>query len=303
MKFTKKIGSVLLVALLLNYPGYSQDQNISSNEPLTGVISEVDELLNKYKKQLKENDNEILRNQITIKKSQQLQFESQKSNNKQAESVARQAEQTAQEALSKNNGNKTKLNSIIGKLNTIKLYTEKAVSVFKTDSHIKIASIFCSGSITLITKTGTVSGCDNQMTLKSGDIIKTGKESNVLLLLDDGSKVKVCQNTEFQIPNTKSAIEIAEGKLSLWIKKYHKKFEVRTPSAVTSVRGTNFETNYSKDGGFETLLFDGEVEIENLVTKDKVILKAGQKINIDPKGKTIGPVEFENKEIKQWWEE
>ena len=111
------------------------------------------------------------------------------------------------------------------------------------------------------------------MNLKSGDKISTGGMSNVLLLADSDKSLLAGENTCFTIEATGNAnkgriyINLEYGTALVTIDNKlaeEDSFEIDTPNAALSVRGTIFEVTYNKETG-ETLLTvkEGCVEVVN----------------------------------------
>ncbi len=145
------------------------------------------------------------------------------------------------------------------------------------------------GKISIKQPDGTWKEIPDKISLKDGDTIKTDRASTISLLLPDGSKVSIAQNSEFTFhwDGTSFSITLLVGKIRSWIKKYSHKFEVRTPSAVTSVRGTDFIVEYNPDTTVTTVyLYEGIVDVGN--TKGETFeLNAGEMITVDSSGKTV----------------
>lgn len=92
--------------------------------------------------------------------------------------------------------------------------------------------------------------------LVNGDVSTTGDESLMTLLIDSDKYMSVTQNTEFEVKATgtdqkgKVRIDLKKGKAFFEIENKlngPSVFEVNTPNAVTSVRGTKFVTAYDPD--------------------------------------------------------
>lgn len=88
--------------------------------------------------------------------------------------------------------------------------------------------------------------------VKPGDEIRTGKSSRAVLKLDDGSRVVLSGGSRAKVlessPNRIFALAV--GRMKSFVKKLKptSKFEVRTPLAAASVRGTIFEMGVGEDG-------------------------------------------------------
>lgn len=108
--------------------------------------------------------------------------------------------------------------------------------------------------------------------IKTGDWIKTGKKVFVAIVFLDGSNVKIQSNTEIEIKSSritakelKTQMYIAEGQA--WSKVSQQKngeFKIKTPTAVASVKGTEFDVEFDDLAESTTLtVLEGEVEFGN----------------------------------------
>jgi hypothetical protein len=103
---------------------------------------------------------------------------------------------------------------------------------------------------------------DDKTRLGNGDELRTGRASTVELLMEDGSRVKLAPVTFFKMASeTKDAVSLGLyfGRARSWVKKFSKKFEVRTPSAVCAVRGTDFMVSADEKGNSRVEVFEGSV--------------------------------------------
>ncbi len=106
------------------------------------------------------------------------------------------------------------------------------------------------------------------MQLSEGDRIRTSASTAELRLSPNGSIIKLSRNTEFRIeslsggksPDT-NAFSLASGKLrTVAAKKIGTAYEVRTPSAVCGVRGTDFGMEVQEGVREGVAVRDGVVE-------------------------------------------
>ena len=88
--------------------------------------------------------------------------------------------------------------------------------------------------------------------LAPGDELKTDRGAKATLLFDDGSRVEVGPNSSYLLEESeagKSSMSLSFGKLRAWVTKATaRRFAVRTPTAVCSVRGTEFGVDVGRDG-------------------------------------------------------
>jgi hypothetical protein len=128
-------------------------------------------------------------------------------------------------------------------------------------------------------------------TIKTGDSIRTNWRGKARMYLEDGSRVDIGNSSSVTLnadgTATTTTVELGFGRLKAWVKKAQRKFEVRTPSAVCAVRGTEFEVE--TDGHRTSVdLVTGLLAVSDNAGHESV-LKAGQHVNVDERG--IGSVQ------------
>lgn len=109
------------------------------------------------------------------------------------------------------------------------------------------------------------------MSLSAGDVLRTGAGGKALLVMSDGSRMIMRPNTRLQVeevaPNR--VFGLSTGQVKSFIKKLRgdSKFEIKTPLAAASVRGTVFEVGFDEekkngfldvDEGLVALFKDGQ---------------------------------------------
>lgn len=107
--------------------------------------------------------------------------------------------------------------------------------------------------------------------LKSGDVVNTGEKSNTLLLADDDKHILAEENTCFSIEAVGNkekggiTINLEYGSALITIDKKlnsESSFELNTPNATLSVRGTIFRVTYDKSMMYTIVeILEGTVEI------------------------------------------
>ena len=131
------------------------------------------------------------------------------------------------------------------------------------------------------------------ISIRLGDKIETSPESEVTILLADGSRLTLSESTTILIDRsmvnpdpTDSIVNLAAGKLRSVITPKNgnlPQFEVHTPNAVVGVRGTDFETEYIAGKpcpGFpqcqrytDVGVFHGVVEVSNPTSAKPVTVR------------------------------
>ena len=111
--------------------------------------------------------------------------------------------------------------------------------------------------------------------LYAGDTVKTGAMSRAGIVTKGGADIRLNQNSDFELaPGSKvrEFIKLSGGQL--WTRMLHKmaKINVRTPSAVCAVRGT--EADIEQRSLLTVKVYEGHVDVQNSLGKQT--LSAGQ---------------------------
>lgn len=135
--------------------------------------------------------------------------------------------------------------------------------------------------------------------LGEGTAISTAGSSFATLLLDDGSRVSLPSNTEIRIRRLRSYVlggsldydfDIAKGGMQSAVIKHKSaddRYQVRTPKAVSAVRGTDFQSRYDADAGKDFAeVVEGALAVEAGSAK-AAPLPAGNGLALPPGGKVI----------------
>jgi len=112
-----------------------------------------------------------------------------------------------------------------------------------------------SGTVSVKTASGTEwSQVTEEIPLEAGDLIRTGSDGTAELYLDDKGAFFVGRNTELEVSSleqSNTSFSLAFGSLVAKVKHLLSdkfKMQVRTPTAVCAVRGTEFAVEYSRLG-------------------------------------------------------
>lgn len=98
--------------------------------------------------------------------------------------------------------------------------------------------------------------------LKTGDEIRTRRASMADISMDDGSRVVLSPNSSFVLAGetqTHASVGLGFGRLRAWVRKFSKKFDVKTPTAVCAVRGTDFTVAADETGATRVEVYEGIV--------------------------------------------
>lgn len=139
-------------------------------------------------------------------------------------------------------------------------------------------------------------------TVHVDELIKTDKFTQREIVVPNKGEVIVNTNSECKFKEDK-LLEQYAGEIFAKIKKLPPEaFKVRTPQAVSSVRGTRFITRVEKDGTTILTVLDGEVEFSDINKKKTVIVKKNQRSVVKPGGLPSEPETINHNQIPRWWE-
>ena len=127
--------------------------------------------------------------------------------------------------------------------------------------------------------------------LETGDEMRTARASTVEIYMDDGSRVKVAPLSAFKMSvEDKESVSLGLyfGRVRSWAKRFSKKFEVRTPSAVCAVRGTDFMVSADAEGNSRVEVYEGSV-LTGDSQGNSSLVKEGQFSEIPNGGKMREP--------------
>jgi hypothetical protein len=120
-----------------------------------------------------------------------------------------------------------------------------------------------------VTRGGKLLQTSSGMELQSGDILKTGSGSTADIMYKDGSKISIKDKSTATIGNAgikgSDNVSLSSGNIFATFKKMGKdpKKKVYTPTAVASVRGTEFKVSVSKSGETRVELDEGNLDLNN----------------------------------------
>ncbi len=128
-------------------------------------------------------------------------------------------------------------------------------------------------------------------------------KGSLLLTLQDGSQVLIEPNSSvvLKVPDQSGGKYIQEifGKVLAKIQKrlgVTPSFRMGTPTAVISVRGTQFEVNVTRAGKTTVEVYEGVVQVQGIAGfGPSVMLKPGYQTQVEPSGQPEPPTEIEEK--------
>lgn len=124
-----------------------------------------------------------------------------------------------------------------------------------------------------------------QTALDAGDIVKTGAGGRAVVAFLDQSKMQLKENSTFAVSGhsaKKVSVKIDIGTVQYWIAKQAKRrrYELRTPTAVASVRGTSGELEVAANGETSFAQWTGSVDVTDS-RGNEVRLEANQLVVAD----------------------
>ena len=168
----------------------------------------------------------------------------------------------------------------------------------------KIDYIIGKGNVKIIKPAGKKLNAKNNMTIYSGDKIKTDEKTTVQISLDNNTKVRIAKNTEFELKGKagkkETIFSLTIGKIWASFKKLKKdhKYSVETPTAVAGVRGTIFVVQHNENN---TTLFVGEGKVNFLskLLKKEINVEHGFMITMDNQGNLADARKMSSADKKQ----
>ncbi|MBI4803301.1 MAG: FecR domain-containing protein [Elusimicrobia bacterium] len=123
--------------------------------------------------------------------------------------------------------------------------------------------------------------------LAGGDEVRTKSASTAEIMLDAGSMIRLGPASAFKLSDENSgtaSLELYVGRLRAWVKKFAAKLEVRTPTAVCSVRGTEFSLEVDPQTSHTRVdLFRGTLAVRDNLGNE-LLLQEGRRISVTPEG-------------------
>jgi len=119
------------------------------------------------------------------------------------------------------------------------------------------------------------------MMLSASDTITCDKNSRAEIRLDGGHRIKIWPGSKVsleKISGGETNITLIMGRVRSWVKKLRakEKFQVKTPVAVCSVRGTDFSVEVGEGDKVRVEVYEGKVAAAEEQTGSEVMVKAGE---------------------------
>ncbi len=122
------------------------------------------------------------------------------------------------------------------------------------------------------------------LALRENDRIRTQKRSLAVVQWDTGERVQILENTQFTIQLQKQeerTYELLQGRIKAFLKfRPERKFQIKTPLAAASVRGTEFLLGY-EDGRMLMEVYDGLMGLKTAMGEE-ILVESGRKLEVFP---------------------
>jgi len=123
--------------------------------------------------------------------------------------------------------------------------------------------------------------------LGAGDQLKTATGARATVTFDDASRVELSPGSTFTLQELSpqaSAVKLSVGSLRAWISKsLNRRFQVRTPTAVCAVRGTEFQVDVAPQGETRVQMFGGLLAVADN-KGNEVLIRDTQRVDVTAQG-------------------
>ncbi len=132
---------------------------------------------------------------------------------------------------------------------------------------------------------------DKGYALEAGDQVRTDSGANATIIFDDGTRINLGPNgslTLYEATSGGTSLKLSIGSLRAWVNKaLSRHFEVRTPTAVCAVRGTEFSVNVNAQGHTDIQMFSGLLAVADY-RGDETLIRDQESLRVTDKGFTSG---------------
>lgn len=123
--------------------------------------------------------------------------------------------------------------------------------------------------------------------LHVGDKVRTKGRGQAMITFQDGSRVEIGPKAELEIEAASTVgkkLKLGIGKIKAWVQKAEgQRFDVKTPKAVASVRGTEFSVDVNRFGNTVVDLYSGLLGVSD--TKgNETLMQPNQRVTVDNNG-------------------
>ncbi|HAX61866.1 MAG TPA: hypothetical protein DCX95_04845 [Elusimicrobia bacterium] len=143
--------------------------------------------------------------------------------------------------------------------------------------------------------------------LNLNDVIKTSAQSNSVIMLN-GHTVNVSEKTEAtisELTEETSLLNVLIGKIRAKVNKLkaRQKFEIKTPTTICAVRGTDFSVDVSADLITRLEVYEGVVSAKEEITGGEVLVNPGEFTTVQKGEAPAEPKALEGEKVKSETEE
>jgi flagellar biosynthesis GTPase FlhF len=143
-----------------------------------------------------------------------------------------------------------------------------------------------------------------------GDVIKTGSDGRVKVVMNDKNVLTISTDSEITIAkydNNNVLLDLSKGKIRAEVNQRYdgenRTFNVKTPTTVAGVRGTDFLTAFDKLSGISKVTtFAGAVAVGNLGSNGKILnavyVKPGEQTTVSPGAPPSAPIKASTEDLK-----
>jgi hypothetical protein len=170
-------------------------------------------------------------------------------------------------------------------------FASNALAQSDTLSSTSAKVIELKGDVQVQLPSQTLVPASREMSLPAGSSVTT-KKGSALLRLQDGSEVLVKSNSSVLLKSPEDGehhyFDLLLGKIRAAVKKRLQgapSFRLGTPTAVITVRGTQFEVDVNKNSSTNVTVYEGVVEVIGIgYTGQPILLGPGYMLNVPRTG-------------------
>ncbi|MFH1414602.1 MAG: FecR family protein [Elusimicrobiota bacterium] len=134
-------------------------------------------------------------------------------------------------------------------------------------------------------ETGEWKKLADETELNEGDQVSVGPESEVVITVDENT-ITLSEGTlfRFRLISDDTKIDFWHGRMKARIRKLsmNHSFEVISPVAVSTVKGTEFDMEVTGDNTAKIRTYSGKVSVKDLATGKEVMVKPGYECTVGP---------------------
>jgi len=163
------------------------------------------------------------------------------------------------------------------------------------------------------TREGQWTAASENMEIGEGGAIRTGAGGGAVMLMPNKTKVWLKESSSLELEQRQtlaSRLALVFGRIKVRVPHLLRKerFEVRTPSAVCAVRGTEFTLGTDEEGKMDLQVLFGEVKLKFAIPPDRgsdeFSIPQGQGLRLEEKGREAKPAlltpKAEREALENW---